>query len=190
MAYDVSAAQWGSLTGEPYYFAPQGHVAGISRVGVVVATSADIVALDGKIRALESATDAPGQFAKLDPSLVTDWIAFRGDWAQFFAENSGGAMAIPLIIQNDVSASFNQFVGRYNELLRRITAAGVGIPPEAQPSNPSGGDQSWFDKLSSALGSATSATPYVAGGVIVLLGAVAIFAATHTARSSGGGDRR
>lgn len=172
--YDISAHDWASMTGEPHVVARAGSVGGVDaggRVGAVIATSGDIAQLDSKIRQLETATDAPGQFAKFTPSLVTDWVAFRADWAQFFADHSGGAGAIPFIIQQDVTDRYTEFVGRYNEMLRRIVDAGV--PTSATPSGPHGADKTLLQRFADFVGIPATVAPYAAaGGVAVGAGAV------------------
>lgn len=168
--FQVSAAEWGTLTGEP-------HVVG--RVGALEATSGDIAALDAKVRHLIASTDAPGEFAKLDPSLVADWIGFRAEWAQFFADNSGGAFAIPLIVLQGVQDKFAIFVSRYNELLVRIKAAGVKT--DATPSGSSGGNRSWLEVAADAVGLSRAAAPWVAGGValVTIVTAAELYRATR-----------
>lgn len=160
----MNANDWAMLTG-----------ADASRVGVLVATEADIAALDLKVRQLIADTDAPGQFAKLPPPLVSDWLVFRADWAQFFADHSGGAAAIPLIIQQDVTDKFVDMTARYNSLLARIRAAGVSTV--AKQSGPQGSDMTLLDRLSLALGVTPTTVGVgagIAGAVAVLLLAAAV----------------
>jgi hypothetical protein len=174
MSFDVSRHDWATLTGEP-------HVVPAGQVGVAVATEADIGALDGKVRHLESDTDAPGQFGKMDVSLQMDWITFRAEWAKFFGDHSGGALGIPFVIQQNVTDDFVQFVARYNELLRRIKAAGVKTT--ATPSGPSGGEPTITDSvlgwIADKTGVSMNAAPYVLAGGVAVVGLVGWEIAQH-----------
>lgn len=148
MSFDVSAHEWGTLSGES-------HV--VARVGDVLTTvdDAEMVQLDGRMSVLDGMIQnfefaptpetTPDEFAHaavLTTSLRLRWGAFFPSWRAWRDAHAKGFTRIP----QSAAIEFGKFKVQYNEFAGELAALGGPSAPHEPTDAPPPGASS-VDKL-------------------------------------------
>jgi hypothetical protein len=164
VSFDVSAFQWGSLTGEP-------HLVPSGRVGAD--PTPRVHALDVEIHSTGDAIQAASAAHPDDPQttiLFAQWLAFFTRWQLWFNQHGTDADAA-------TSSQFLEFQSQYTLFRSMFNALGgePAVPPSSTPSAPSPSPPlaPWYasawNSATTALGptgAVVAATTLVAGAVL------------------------